>query len=422
MGCKWRWLAATGLLAALLSVGLLPAQRVHGQGYNPIRVIHQSREFTFPNDVLITLTAESEWEIDRVQVNYRLRDSRVWSYGSADVTPSRRVTVTFGGILDGAPFLRPGTLIEYYWSIEDAAGNSRDTAPETLRYEDNRFDWQEIRAGPLTLMYHGLSGSRARQVARRVEAELQAVQELMGLAEVRPMRGFVYNNYHEAAPALPFQSRTITQRQVFHGFAFPSARVFLGVGLRPRLLVHESAHLMLSQKLASASNSPPAWLNEGLASYVEPGASPRSGQSLAGLGRPLAAMSSVSGTPEDIRLFYLKSESVVAFLIEEYGVAAFRQFLNILAAGGEIDAALLRTYGFDTAGLEAGWSVSDRGQPLSSGGGGFNPTALFLTFNTALLGGLILLVMAAWAVQYVIRKFRPRPGEDTEEDAWPVDE
>ena len=414
---------AVVLTAASVVAGLLLPEQVHGQGYNPIRVIHQGQELTFPDRFRLTLTAESERSITGVQVNYRPRGSSIWSYASPGFTPSRRATVTFNGILDRSSFLPPGTLIEYYWSIEDAAGNSRDTAPETLRYTDNRFDWQEMQAGPLTLMYHDLPDARARQAARRVEAQLQAVQELMGLPDVRAMRGFVYNNYQEAAPAFPFQSRTITERQMFHGFAFPSARVFLGIGLRPRLLVHESAHLILSQKLAGSPHDAPAWLDEGLASYVEPGAAPHSGQSLAGLGPSLPAMSSVSGTPEDIRFFYLKSESVVAFLVEEHSADAFRQFLGILAAGSEVDPALLRVYGFDTAGLEAHWSVSDRGEPLSSGNR-FNPTALVLTLNTGLLGGLILLVMAAWAVQYIIRKLRARREDEDPEgyDGPPWDE
>ena len=123
-------------------------------------------------------------------------------------------------------------------------------------------------------------------------------------------------------------------------------------------------------------------------------------------------------------MFYLKSESVVAFLVEEYSARhAFRQFLDILASGSEVDPALLRTYGFDTAGLEAHWSVSDRGEPLSSGNR-FNPTALVLTLNTGLLGGLILLVMAAWAVQYIIRKLRARREDEDPEgyDGPPWDE
>ena len=254
--------------------------------------------------------------------------------------------------------------------------------------------------------------------------DLGYVQELLGLDAVQPMLGIVYNNFDEAAPAFPNQSRNVSRQQVFHGFAFPSQGVFLGIGLDRDLLVHESAHLMFSQKLAGASHPAPAWLEEGFASYVEPGATPRSGRSLAERGPPLAAMAAVSGTPANIRIFYLKSESVVAFLIQEYGTASFRHFLDLLTAGLSTDQALLATYGFDTPGLEVCWSASDRGVAYGSSDGsgrGLDANSLFLTFNAAMLGGLILLVMAAWAVQYALRRLRSRRDEDEWDDLGPDD-
>ena len=165
---------AVVLTAASVVAGLLLPEQVHGQGYNPIRVIHQGQELTFPDRFRLTLTAESERSITRVQVNYRPRGSSIWSYASPDIAPARRVTATFATASStAAPSSPPGTLIEYYWSIEDAAGNSRETAPDTLRYADNRFDWQEDPGRPPDPdVPQPVRIARARQVARRVEAEL----------------------------------------------------------------------------------------------------------------------------------------------------------------------------------------------------------------------------------------------------------
>ena len=44
-----------------------------------------------------------------------------------------------------------------------------------------------------------------------------------------------------------------------------------------------------------------------------------------------------------------------------------------------------------------------------------------VTFNAAMLGGLILLVMAAWAVQYALRRLRSRRDEDEWDDLDPDD-
>ena len=408
-------------------MALLPAT-LQGQGYQPIRVIDQAHAVTFPGDLRVSLTAESEWEITDIRILYRIKGSGPWFNGSASFAPSRRISASFDGIISPGGYIPPGATIEYHWEIEDASGYSLATVPRDIFYTDTRFDWQQVQAGPLTLHYHDRSSSRAARVVAQAADDLGYVQEMLGLDAVQPMLGIVYNRFDEAAPAFPNQSRTVTRQQVFHGFAFPSQGVFLGIGLDRDLLVHESAHLMFSQKLAGASYPAPAWLEEGFASYVEPGAAPRSGRSLAERGPPLTAMAAVSGTPGNIRIFYLKSESVVAFLIEEYGTTPFRWFLDRLTAGLSTDQALLDTYGFDTPGLEARWAASDRGvsggvSHGSSGGSGrgLDANSLFLTFNAAMLGGLILLVMAAWAVQYAVRKLRSRREEDEWDGLGPDD-
>ena len=423
------------LVGALMA--LLPAT-LQGQGYQPIRVIDQAHAVTFPGDLRVSLTAESEWEITDIRILYRIKGSGPWFNGSATFAPSRRISASFDGIISPGGYIPPGTTIEYHWEIEDASGYSLATVPRDIFYTDTRFDWQQVQAGPLTLHYHDRSSSRAARVVAQAADDLGYVQEMLGLDAVQPMLGIVYNRFDEAAPAFPNQSRTVTRQQVFHGFAFPSQGVFLGIGLNRDLLVHESAHLMFSQKLAGASYPAPAWLEEGFASYVEPGAAPRSGRSLAERGPPLTAMAAVSGTPGNIRIFYLKSESVVAFLIEEYGTTPFRWFLDRLTAGLSTDQALLDTYGFDTPGLEARWAASDRGvsggvsaggvsaggmSDGSSGGSGrgLDANSLLLTFNAAMLGGLILLVMAAWAVQYALRKLRSRREEDEWDGLGPDD-
>ena len=418
---------ASLLLPFALLIGvvmaLLPAT-LHGQGYQPIRVTDQAHAVTFPGGLRVSLTAESEWDITDIRILYRLKGSGPWFSGSARFAPSRRVSAAFDGIISPGGYIPPGTTIEYRWEIEDSAGYSLATAPRDILYTDTRFDWQQVQAGPLTLRYHDRSSSRASRVVAQAADDLGYVQEMLGLDAIQPMLGIVYNDFDEAAPAFPNQSRNVSRQQVFHGFAFPSQGVFLGIGLDRDLLVHESAHLMFSQKLAGASYPAPAWLEEGFASYVEPGATPRSGRSLAERGPPLAAMAAVSGTPANIRIFYLKSESVVAFLIEEYGRASFRYFLDRLTAGLSTDQALLATYGFDTPGLEVRWAASDRGVAYGSpdgSGRGLDANSLFLTFNAAMLGGLILLVMAAWAVQYALRRLRSRRDEDEWDDLDPDD-
>ena len=413
----------SGVVLVLLAVAALAtALPVFGQGAGAIRLVGEEQALNFPGRLEFVATVESINQLVQARVNYRIVGSRAWTYASVELPqengpengpesgPQNRATLRFGNLLQDSVHLPPGTNIEYYYSFSDRAGNSLETQLNTFEYFDNRYQWQELDAGPLTLLYHDISQSTVAGLADQLAEDLSRISSLLQLQQVDPFRGFVYNSFREAAPAFPNQSRTITEQQVFHGFAFPSSGVFLGIGLDSRIIVHESAHLMLRQSLESGGRPIPAWLNEGFASYVEPGSRPYSGQSLSSQGLPLRAMSVVSGTPQGINYFYLKSESVVAYLIEEHGVESFQRFLASLRRGNNVDLALSAAYGFDLTGLEANWAISDSGRSRSASGR-FNPVTPFLLFNSWLLSGLILVVVTIVSVRYVIRKIRP-PSDD----------
>ena len=372
-----------------------------------IRVLHQAHQLDFPGGLSFTITVESDSEISLVQLKYGLAGSSVNSYLSGKFVPAKRVTSSFDNLLTGGVYLPPGSTIEYSFFVQDRSGNLMETPTRTLEYGDTRFNWQQVRVRGLTLHYRDIAAPQVQEVARQLDPHLAHLEALLGVTGPQPVRGFIYNTYEEAVPAFPQLSRTITERQVFHGYAFANSSVFLGIGLQPRLIVHESAHLYLSQKLDSGVSHIPSWLDEGFASYAEPGARPRSGRSLSGYPLPLRSMNVVSGGPNRIGRFYLKSESVVAFLIAKHGLPAFHEFLARIAQGSPVETALVQTYGFDLDQLDQDWSRS--GSPAGRDPAGrFNPATPFLLFNSWFLGGLFLLVMAVVGVKYLLRKIRPQ--------------
>jgi hypothetical protein len=107
----------------------------------------------------------------------------------------------------------------------------------------------------------------------------------------------------------------------------------------------------------------PSWLNEGFSTYMEPNVRVMSSRELYGRTPPLRAMKSLTGTPEAIRLFYRKSVSVVAHLVEVYGEDNFRRLLDEIRAGRTIETALINVYGFDDDGLDASWAGLPIPQP-----------------------------------------------------------
>jgi hypothetical protein len=400
-------------LALLVAVGLMwlglgpPAL---AQSVGVIRLVNENRQVNYPSELVFEVTIEGDQKISRVRLNYRIAGSRIWSYANADFKADRRVTVKFNRLLDGSVYLPPGTRLDYFYAIRDVAGNTLETPGESFTYADNRFKWQKVQVGPLALHFHDLPSSQTASIARDLTGPLAEIAQILELSKVRPIQGFIYNSHREATPAFPNLSQTITQQHVFQGFAFAEAGVFLGVGLQPGLIVHESAHLMLDQSLEPGGRQIPAWLDEGFASYIEPGSRPYSGRSLGFQGPAVRGMSAISGAPQDIEYFYLKAESVVAYLVEEFGVESFQQFLGELRQGSGVDQALESTYGFDTDGLEANWADSEVGRSAAPPGR-LSPVTPFLWFNSWFLGVLILLVMMVVLVRYVYRKLRPADDE-----------
>ncbi len=321
-----------------------------------IEVLQIEEEVNFPEGVELTLTAESDADIVEVTVFFRAASSRSWGYAYADFEPGSRVVARRSIPVGEAGYLAPGVDVEYFYRIRDADGGFLETERSTVEYLDNRFEWRRVNIGPLELVYHAIDDGRIADAARELERDLQRVVDLLQHKPSQDFKGVIYNSYADANAVFPVQSQTTTDQGTFAGFAFPEQRVFVGQGLDRRIIVHESTHILFEDALGDRAIDVPAWLNEGFATYSEPNVRIRGSGYLYGRTPPLRGMNRISGTPDTIPLFYQKSVSVVAYLIENYGEDSFRRMLGELRAGWTMEDALLTVYGFDVYGLEGRWA------------------------------------------------------------------
>ena len=386
-----------------------------------IRVLADERHVRFPGDVILNLEVEGQENIVEVRLYYRNPPSEIWTYTYPEMSPSRRVETSFNLDLSGVGYLPPGTELEYYYSIRDSRGNSFNTLPKSFLYVDDRFQWKTVDAGPLSIYWHDQRESRVSEVTGQVERSIQDISALLGVEPERPLRGIIYNSRAEAREAFPYQSETTTREEVFQGFAFPERGVFVGLGLEPNLIVHESAHLLLGEATSSPLASVPAWVNEGFASYVEPDVQ---GYGRAFLGgatpgtMPLRHMYTVPGKVDAIRYFYRKSESVVGYLLEAHGHQRFRTFLGQLNEGTDVNSALVASYGFGLEGLDQRWAST-----LADEGPGGNGIGFLTNLDTLLIALLALLGMVLMVANYVVRRLRktrvgPEDWDGLTEEEW----
>ena len=344
------------LAVSLTAVSVVFAQLGVQAAGGAIRVLEMRQQVNFPDGVGLTLFAESDTNIVEVRVYFRAAGSRRWGYAYADFQPGSLISATRSIPVSEAAYLAPGVDIEYFYQIRDAHGAVLKTERSTVEYLDDRFDWQRVNIGPLELLYHDIRDDRVAGAARALDRDLRRVMDLLQHEPRDGFKGVIYNNYADANAVFPMQSQTTTDHGTFAGYAFPEQGVFVGQGLDRRIIVHESTHLLFRDALGDKALDAPAWLDEGFATYTEPNVRIRSNSDLYDRTPPLRGMNRVSGTPGTIPLFYHKSVSVVAYLIEEYGEDNFRRMLAELRKGRVIEDALMNVYGFNVDGLERRWA------------------------------------------------------------------
>jgi len=108
-----------------------------------------------------------------------------------------------------------------------------------------------------------------------------------------------------------------------------------------RMLTHEYAHAVLR---TVAPGGVPTWLNEGFATWLEPGGLTRAGRDLRAAGVllpwPRLQESFASLPPEAVTAAYAQSALGVAVMITRAGIPAVLAMMRDLAAGETLDGAL----------------------------------------------------------------------------------
>ncbi len=258
----------------------------------------------------------------------------------------------------------PGAELWWEWTITDDQGNTTTTPRQTLTFTDDRFDWQTVQEGDVTL--HWYAGDDVGPVLLDAAVSgLALLEEDMGIELQEPVELFIYGRTDDMRDAVLYI------QDWAGGVAFAEYNTIL-IGVAPSqaegwgsdTVRHELAHLVLGQYGRSCvGGHRPTWLEEGLAMYAE---GEPSEQVLSDLERSqknndFAALRSLNGPfpahGDAAGSAYSQSYSVVQFLQDEYGIESLQDLLLLMASGTGIDAALEKVYGFNVDGLESAWRV-----------------------------------------------------------------
>ena len=358
------------LFAALAHLDKAEAQA------SEIQILNHRVETNFPTNVTFYVEVAGPDAIQEVRVVMKtIGQTSRSAYRQVEFEPATQVSGEAELLTSGNNYVPPGTRMAYYFEVRDQAGREFRTEEEIFVYLDNRFEWLTVSEGIITVYYNDpLVKSRAEHVLETALTSMAITGPLLGVTPELPLHIVTYHKYGEMIGALPFRSQATARQLITQGMAFDEQRVLMvhsGDSSVTATTAHEFVHMLVGDALGPAYSRVPTWLNEGLAEYGSRHGgdryilNPRVQQAIAqDQIRPLWHLGTYSGTPQEIIIAYAHGESVVTFMVLEYGEEKMSELMQAIINTLDIDVALMEVYGLDQHGIDSAWREAIGLEPL----------------------------------------------------------
>ena len=352
------------LLALVICLVLAFLSPVPVQAGNGPAVLDSSAEAKFPLQLNFNLSAESNVDITDIRLHYqvdRASFAEVTSEVYVEFEPATSVEAEWAWDMRKSGGLPPGSIVEYWWTVEDAGGSRIETEPFQVQFDDTRHLWNSFSEGRVTLYWYEGKQSFAEEIMATAQQVLVRLAEDTGAELERPVAIYIYASSQDLVGAM------IYPQEWTGGVAFTRFST-IAIGISPdilswgkRAMAHELTHLVIHQITFNPYNNLPVWLDEGLAMHSEGEPDPMllallaeaiaddSLISVRSLSSPFSAFS------DEASLAYAESRSLVDFIIANYGRGRMFELLSIFRQGSSYDGALEKVYGFDMDGLDELW-------------------------------------------------------------------
>ena len=358
------------LIWLILAVLLFTAPNfIHAQ--EQISLLDNTVEVYFPSALVFKVKAASQSDITKIRLHYqidKMNYAQVTSEAWLDFTPSPEVETEW--VCDMRKVSLPaGAKVEYWWTIETKAGDKLVTYSDVIQFDDLRYSWQKLTEGQLNLFWYKGNQSFAEDSMAACQQALERLAEDTGVYLEKPISLYIY------ASAEDLQGAMIFPQEWTGGVAFTEHGI-IAIGVPPneldwgkRALAHELGHMVTHQITFSPYGAfLPIWLDEGLAMHAEGEPDPylqswlKKAISQQKLISVRSLSSPFSAKPEEAYISYAESQSLVEFLIQNYGKDKMLRLLSLLKEGNSCDEALTKVYGFDQDGLDKLWREYITGQ------------------------------------------------------------
>lgn len=325
-------------------------------------------ETSFPGSINFIITARSDVNITDIRFHFtvdRTEYVNIVSEVFMTISPAKNVTPQYIMDMRKTGGFPPGTALNYWWTITDAAGKRLVTETQKVYFNDERYEWKTLEQGMVTLYWYQGDNDFAVKLMDATQTALGRLSENTGAGLKSAVRIYIYETSNDLKGAMIYpQDWTggVAYSQygtIAIGIAPEDSSIAWGIGA----ISHELTHLVVSQVTGNPYNSVPTWLNEGLAMYSEGTLDPSfvSFLTAAEDSKSLISVRSLtspfSAYADQSYLAYAESYSIVAYLIEHYGRDKMLGLLDLFSRGSGYDDALTQVYSVNMDSLNALWQA-----------------------------------------------------------------
>lgn len=259
----------------------------------------------------------------------------------------------------------PFTPISAYFEAVLSDGSVVKGPDVKVVYADDRFTWQSVTGGLVTIHWFQGSQSFAQQLLSYGQKGLVKSADFLGITETKPIDFYIYPDQQTFAAGLSVP-------ETIGGQADPVSRSCFAL-VEPNDLAygstvvpHELTHIVFADIVTNPYHEPPRWLNEGLAVYLSEGYGSDNRQlvSQAAKNGTLAPLSALAGyfalDQTRIYLSYAESVSAVDYMVRTYGQAAIQKMMKAYAAADTDDEAFQAAFGVTVDQFDKAW-MADNG-------------------------------------------------------------
>jgi hypothetical protein len=365
---------AIALAAIVVSIALVSAPAASANSAFALTVTEQSFDIDYGKKISISLKVNTgNGSVDTVRALFKPRGgSTIWAYSYPDFeVENSEVSVSFDIPTGPGSYYPPGSDFDIEIEVTDLEGNkSTVRSPESIEYLDPAQDWQRAQGSGYEIVYYGVSTAEVDEMIESIDHRIPTLEATLGVTDAPDFKAVVFPSIQAATPSFPPVSQTATDQFLFAGFAQPQYRLFVQGQMNSTTFTHELAHLYAEEAVASAFvGGLPAWLNEGLARFLESGSSERSNDRLRSSTRPdellsLRNMQTIPGQRSDVFIFYPQAGAFVGYLVEEFGHDTMADFLASINDGKTVLGGFEHVYGKPLYEIENDWRARFDAEPL----------------------------------------------------------